>query len=53
MKYLSVSTLAEVEICDYPDSGKFGVYKTAPDAKKPHMRFLSRADQSLDYWDGE
>lgn len=53
MRYLAVSTLAEIEICDYPDSGKFGVYETAPDAKRPHVRFLSRADQSLDYWDGE
>jgi len=53
MRYLSVSTVAEIEICDYPDSNKFGVYETRPDAKAPHVRFLSRPDKSLDYWDGE
>ncbi|MDE2235761.1 MAG: cupin domain-containing protein [Gammaproteobacteria bacterium] len=54
MRYLSLSTLAELEICDYPDSGKFGVYEQHPPGKegKP-SRFLSRPGESLDYWDGE
>lgn len=53
MRYLSVSTMAELEICDYPDSGKFGVYEEHPPGKSERSRFLSRMDQSLDYWDGE
>ncbi|MBU6422178.1 MAG: cupin domain-containing protein [Gammaproteobacteria bacterium] len=53
MRYLAVSTLAEVEICDYPDSGKFGVFEDAPADKSQRFRFLSRSGESLDYWDGE
>lgn len=53
MRYLSLSTMAELEICDYPDSGKFGVYEEHPPGKSGRSRFLSRMDQSLDYWDGE
>lgn len=54
MRYLSISTLAALEICDYPDSGKFGVYEeTPPGNPNKRFRFLSRADTSLDYWDGE
>ncbi|HKT31506.1 MAG TPA: cupin domain-containing protein [Gammaproteobacteria bacterium] len=52
MRYLAVSTLADVEICDYPDSGKFGVYEDLP-GKPQRLRFLSRPNDSLDYWDGE
>lgn len=53
MRYLSVSTMAPLEICDYPDSGKFGVYEENPPGQPQRLRFLSRLDQSLDYWDGE
>ncbi|MGH8306727.1 MAG: cupin domain-containing protein [Gammaproteobacteria bacterium] len=53
MRYLAVSTLAGVEICDYPDSGKFGVFEDAPSDKDQRFRFLSRMEKSLDYWDGE
>ncbi|MDE2197104.1 MAG: cupin domain-containing protein [Gammaproteobacteria bacterium] len=54
MLYLAVSTLAAVEICEYPDSGKFGVYEENPPGKEgKRSRFLSRSGESLDYWDGE
>jgi uncharacterized cupin superfamily protein len=54
MRYLSLSTLAELEICDYPDSGKFGVYEEHPPGNEgKRSRFLSRHTESLDYWDGE
>jgi len=54
MRYLSVSTLAPLEICDYPDSGKFGVYEESPPGKEGNrFRYLSRQDKSLDYWEGE
>jgi uncharacterized cupin superfamily protein len=54
MRYLSVSTLAPLEICDYPDSGKFGVYEENPPSDDGNRsRFLSRPGMSLDYWDGE
>jgi uncharacterized cupin superfamily protein len=46
MRYLAVSTKSYPEIAEYPDSKKFGV---AADG----FRFLSRAELSLAYWDGE
>lgn len=56
MRYLAVSTLADVEVCEYPDSGKFGVYVeswTASDGLARRFRYLGRGKDSLDYWDGE
>lgn len=53
LKYLSVSTMEEPEICEYPDSGKFLVTsKEARDAKDK-LRYSGRWKNSLDYWDGE
>jgi uncharacterized cupin superfamily protein len=56
MRYLSVSTMAPVEICEYPDSGKFGVYEDLPeDGKELRARFrhLARHEDARDYWEGE
>jgi len=56
MRYLSVSTLAPIEICEYPDSGKFGVYEDLPDDENGrHARFrhLARHEDARDYWEGE
>jgi len=52
MKYLSISTQEDPEICEYPDSGKYGVYTrvAAPLLQKGRMH---RPDTDLDYWDGE
>jgi len=47
LRYLAVSTTMSPEIAEYPDSKKFGV------GASYGFRFLSRADQSLGYWDGE
>lgn len=56
LRFLAVSTMRWPEICDYPDSGKFGVYgeitQTA-DGKISRFRYLGRETQSLDYWEGE
>jgi uncharacterized cupin superfamily protein len=46
LHYLSVSTQAEVEVCEYPDSGKVGT-------SAPGLRLQQRRDAGLDYWDGE
>jgi uncharacterized cupin superfamily protein len=51
MRYLSLSTSAEVEVCQYPDSNKIGVFASAPGA--PRLRALHRADSAVDYYDGE
>ena len=56
MRYLALSTLAEVEICDYPDSGKFGVYEELPpdaSGKPQRFRHLARREDTRDYWEGE
>ncbi|WIG55537.1 MAG: Auxin-binding protein, putative [Rhodanobacteraceae bacterium] len=56
MRYLSVSTMAQVEVCEYPDSGKFGVYEDLPeDGSGLHtrMRHLARHEDARDYWEGE
>ncbi|HJR13822.1 MAG TPA: cupin domain-containing protein [Rhodanobacteraceae bacterium] len=56
MRYLSVSTMAPIEICEYPDSGKFGVYEDLPDDENGrHARFrhLARHEDARDYWEGE
>jgi uncharacterized cupin superfamily protein len=44
--YLSISTRMPVEVCEYPDSNKVAAFGG-------DLRHLSRAAESLDYWDGE
>ena len=51
MRYLSLSNVAQVEVCEYPDSGKVGVFADAPGA--PHLRGLHRTASAVDYYDGE
>jgi len=56
MRYLSVSTMAPIEICEYPDSGKFGVYEDLPDdtgGNRVRFRHLARHEDARDYWEGE
>ncbi|MGH8145950.1 MAG: cupin domain-containing protein [Rhodanobacteraceae bacterium] len=56
MRYLSVSNLAPIEVCDYPDSGKFGVFEDLPDDADGHhagFRHLARREDARDYWEGE
>lgn len=55
LRYLGVSNNAELEVCEYPDSGKIGVYcETLPDprGRGEPIRHLTRGS-GLDYWDGE
>lgn len=53
LKYLSASTRAKAEICEYPDSGKYQAFtKIGPDTLLNHRR-MHRAKDDLDYWDGE
>ncbi len=48
LRYLAVSTLAPVELAEYPDSGKIGVYGRIGDS-----RGTWRASDKVDYYDGE
>lgn len=51
MRYLALSTLAEVEVCEYPDSGK--VSAVTGRRGEPGLRKIFRAEQTVDYYDRE
>ena len=54
LKYLSISTRETPEVCEYPDSGKYGVRATGSRDGAPYvLDHLHRAADELDYWDGE
>lgn len=50
LRYLAVSTMAEVEVCEYPDSGKIGAFAGAEPAR---LRHLTRSSDARDYWENE
>ena len=53
LKYLSASTRAEAEICEYPDSGKYLAFtKRGPETLLNDGR-MHRVKDDLDYWHGE
>lgn len=55
LRYYGVSTMSIADVCEYPDSGKFGVFSRS--TRNPYdtatVRHLDRLGTSLDYWDGE
>jgi uncharacterized cupin superfamily protein len=51
MRYLALSTLVDVEACEYPDSGKVSV--VAGKRGDRALRRMFRADGEVDYYDGE
>lgn len=51
MRYLALSNLVEVEVCEYPDSHKFGIYASEP--ATPRLRKLFRAEAEVEYYDRE
>lgn len=55
MKYLGVSTSADTEAVEYPDSEKFAVMSRFDwnDPAAGGIRYVGRKGASLDYWDGE
>jgi uncharacterized cupin superfamily protein len=51
LKYLSISNNEAVEVCEYPDSGK---YQASVDVDGRRVfRGQQRTEANLDYWDGE
>jgi len=56
LRYLAISTKLSPEIAEYPDSGKFGVLAEFPpgtDGTPRTFRYVGRAGDQVDYWDGE
>ncbi len=51
MRYLSLSSLVEIEACEYPDSGKVMIVAGPRGARI--LRKIFRADTTVDYYDGE
>jgi hypothetical protein len=50
-----ISTMVEPEVCEYPDSGKVGIWAGAAPgaAQPPSFHAFLRSEQEVDYWDGE
>ncbi len=55
LKYLGISTMRDPEVVEYPDSGKYAAMAVWPgkDFMSAHLRVIGRAEDGLDYWDGE
>lgn len=54
LKYLGISTAAETEVVEYPDSEKFAVMSRFDwSTMSGGIRFIGRSKDSLDYFDGE
>jgi len=51
LRYLAVSNLSELDICEYPDSNKVGVHSDVPRDRQLHLLF--RTETSVQYYDGE
>ncbi|MBB4065495.1 cupin domain-containing protein [Gellertiella hungarica] len=53
LRYLSISTKAATEICEYPDSGKFLAKTIDPETGKYRFNQMVSEGDSIDYWHGE
>ena len=55
LKYLGLSTKAETEVVEYPDSRKFAALSRFDwsDPSAGGIRYVGRAENSLNYFDGE
>jgi uncharacterized cupin superfamily protein len=51
MRYLALSTLSEVDACEYPDSRK--VLIVTGQRNEPGLRKMFRAENTVDYYDRE
>jgi uncharacterized cupin superfamily protein len=51
MRYLALSTLVEVDACEYPDSGKVSIVAGRRGARS--LRKMFRGENTVDYYDRE
>jgi uncharacterized cupin superfamily protein len=49
LAYISISTMAPVEVCEYPDSKKVGAFGE----KTTRLKHMTHYDQGVDYWKDE
>jgi uncharacterized cupin superfamily protein len=52
LTFVSISTRDQPELVEYPDSGKYLVTSSNTGEAEPFAR-MHRAEDDLDYWDGE
>ena len=50
LAYISVSTMAPAEVCEYPDSAKVGAFGGEGETRRRHLTEVAAA---VDYWKGE
>lgn len=54
LRYLAISTMGSVDVCDYPESGKMAVAAGVRNADFSTATFMGLGRiQPADYWDGE
>ena len=55
LRNIGISTSQDPDVVEYPDSGKYAAIAIAPGASfmEAHLKVVGRAEQGLDYWDGE
>ena len=54
LKYLVVSSKADIDVCEYPDSGKFMVSsRPVEGTARRRFRYDGREETRVDYFDGE
>lgn len=51
LRYLAVSTLSEIDACEYPDSGKVSI--VTGQRNQTGLRKIFRAENTVDYYDRE
>jgi uncharacterized cupin superfamily protein len=52
LRYLAISSMADLDICEYPDSGKFLARAKGADGKA-RFRQIRGSEGDIDYWEGE
>lgn len=56
MRYLAISTRLNIDVVEYPDSGKFAVASQIPEGGgmlSAPFQFIGRTKDGVDYYDGE
>lgn len=55
LKYIGISTMADPDVVEYPDSDKFSVLGIFPgkDYHSRHFGHIGRRSDSREYWEGE
>jgi uncharacterized cupin superfamily protein len=53
VRFLVISEMRGPDVVVYPDSGKVGARELAPGSRGDGLRLTFRADDAVDYWEGE